>query len=280
MAVTIPLLGRRGTPAAQPAGRRAGNAAATVARRAYGSVPTMRAVTTTASQVGLAARTPAYANGLKIARDRHILERTGTTKTSRLRNMLNPGFPNPEADGPARPAAEMLNRTISWQVGTDHASFLDNDAPHASTIAGARRFPLGTQDGTVRPRFGGTPGLYRPYGARGVVFGPPPRIVAEAGGPYLAGKVLDPGSVQDGPQLVDGGAPHGLHSATVPPSKVTRGRYRATKQMRPGRQDRPANSRIAGQSYSQTVVPQSGVGGGPLPRINGGRQPGLNSRWR
>lgn len=275
----IPLLGRRGTPAAQPAGRRAGNARATVARRAYGSVPGQRLVVTTPSGIGAAARTPAYANGRMIARDRHVVERTGTTKTSNARNTLNPGFPNPEADGPARPAAEMLNRTISWQIGTDASAHLDNTAPHASTSAGGRRFPLGTQDGTVRRRYGGTPGLYRPYGARGVVVGPAPRTVAQPGGQYPVGVVLDNGSPQDGPQTVDSGAPHGLHSVTLPATKVTRARYRSTPQMRPGRQDRPANSRIAGQSYSQTVVPQNGQGGGPLPRVNGGRQPGLNARF-
>lgn len=275
----IPLLGRVGAPVAQPAGRRAGNARATVARRAYGSVPTQRLVVTTPSGVGAAARTPAYANGRMIARDRHIVERTGTTKTSRARNALNPGRPNPEADGPARPAAEMVNRTISWQVGTDASKHLDNAEPHAATGAGGRRFPLGTQDGTIRRRNGGTPGLYRPYGARGVVLGPAPRMLAQPGGQYPVGVTLDNGSPQDGPQYVDSGAPHGLHSVTLPAAKVSRARYRATKQMRPGRQDRPANSRIAGQSYSQTVVPQSGKGGGPLPRVNGGRQPGLNARF-
>jgi hypothetical protein len=36
----------------------------------------------------------------------------------------------------------------------------------------------------------------------------------------------------------------------------TKGRYESLPQQRPGRVDRPSNSRIAGQSFSQLVVPQ------------------------
>ena len=277
--VALPSLGRVGSPAAAPAGRRAGNATATVARRAYGTVPSVRAVQTTRAQLGLSARTPAFTHGALIRADRHILERTGTTKTSNAPNMLNPGFPNPEADGPARPSAGMLNRVISPQLGSDHTAHADNPEPHAATAAGRRAFPLGTQDGTTVRVPGGTRGLYRPYGARGLVFGPPPRQVALPGGQYPVGTLLDPGAPQDNPTFVASGAPHGLHSPTLPGASESRGRRRSTPQMRPGRMGRPANSRIAGQSYSQTVVPQSGVGGGRLPRIDGGRQPGLNARW-
>ncbi|TNC19071.1 hypothetical protein [Amycolatopsis alkalitolerans] len=229
---------------------------------------------------GAHARTPGYENGRLIASDRHVIERRGKTSTSGREPDPSPGFPNADSL-PAAPQWEMLNRTLSWQVGTDGTRNLDNGAFHASTTAGRRPFPLGNQGSNPQERVnGGTPGLYRPYGARGYVFGPEPRVRALPGGPYPVGTLLAPGAPQDGPQVVFGGYPHGRHTKTVPAPKWTQARYRATPQMKPGRQDRPANSKIAGQSYSQTVVHQDGSGGGPLPTIYGGRPPGMNAYWR
>lgn len=231
---------------------------------------------------GAHARTPGYQNDRLVVADRHVLASTGKTTTSGLHQEPFSGIPNPEADGPARREWMMVNRVISWEIGTDSTRNLDNNAFHASTTAGPnRRFPLGNQGSNPQERInGGTPGLYHPYGARGRVMGPEPRVYAQPGGPYPAGTLLDPGTPQDGPQVVFGGYPHGLHTKTVPPAKVTQARYKTTPQMKPGRQDRPANSRIAGQSYSQTVVHQDGFGGGPLPTTAGGRQPGMSGYWR
>jgi hypothetical protein len=78
---------------------------------------------------------------------------------------------------------------------------------------------------------------------------------------------------------VFGGYPHGRHSPTVAPTKVTRGRLAQTRQQLPPRRQRPANSKIAGQSYSETVVHQDGTGGGKTPTMNGGRAAGLSSRF-
>ena len=222
---------------------------------------------------------PAFRHGRKIASDRHIIERTGITTTSKNHQTPRSGIPNPEADGPPRPAGDMVNRTISWQIGTDATRNLDNELVHATTSAGTRPFPLSSQGTGPQPVYGGTPGLVRPYGARGVgLQGPAPKIVALPGGPDVLGTVLTPGAPGDGPQRVSGGAPHGLHSPTVPARKQTAGRYRAVRQQTPGRMTRPANSKIAGQSMSQLMTPlartraASAAGGAP-------RQPGVSGRF-
>jgi len=231
---------------------------------------------------GANARTPGYQNDKLIAAERYVIERKGKTHTSPNRADPFSGIPNPEADGPPAPAWQMLNRRLSWQVGTDGSRNLDNDLFHASTVTGdGRRFPLSNQGSTTyEHKFGGTPGLYHPYGVRGHVMGPAPRVMAQPGGPYMPGTVLAQGAPQDGPQLVSGGYPHGRHTKTVPPALVTNGRRHAVTQMKSGRQSRPANSKIAGQSYSQTVVHQDGSGGQVTPTLFGGRPPGMNGRWR
>jgi hypothetical protein len=48
----------------------------------------------------------------------------------------------------------------------------------------------------------------------------------------------------------------GLHTNPKPGVAVTLPRYQSTRQMQPGRQDRLTRARYAGQSYSQTTVPQ------------------------
>lgn len=290
--VAIATLGRRGLPAGPVTAPAAGNAVVTSdARGQAAAQPGQgdginaspvggRVVVTPASQLGRFARTPAYENGKLIARDRHVLTRRGRTTTSGAYQEPYSGVPNPEADGPPKPAYQMLNRTLSWQIGTDGTRGLDNDAFHAATTAGNRAFPLGNQGSNPWERIsGGTPGLYRPYGARGVVEGPAPATYALAGGPYLPGTLVSPGAPGDGPQIVYGGLPHGLHSPTLPATKQTQARYAANVQMKNGRQDRPANSKIAGQSYSQTVVNQDGTGGGRLPRLYPGRQAGVTQRF-
>lgn len=290
--VAIPTLGRRGLPEGKPTARASGNSVVTSDVRGapaarpgntdglntspYGGVEKI----TPASQLGEITYARPFQHGRLIERDRHIIARRGTTVTSAAEQEPASGIPNPEADGPPRPAYTMVDRTVSWQIGTDSTRFLDNNAPHAATNAGRRRFPLGNQGSSpYEPVYGGTPGLYRPYGARGFVIGPAPAVVSLPGGPNKPNVLLEAGSPEDGPQSVYGGAPHGLHSPTVEPTKVTRGRYASTKQQTPPRQNRPANSKIAGQSYSQTVVPQDGVGGGPLPRLPAEHQAGVNRRF-
>ena len=51
--------------------------------------------------------------------------------------------------------------------------------------------------------------------------------------------------------------------------------------MQPPRQDRPANSRIAGQSMSQAYPPEGVYGASrAMPRMAAGRAPGLDFRFR
>lgn len=235
---------------------------------------------TTPSSLNRATYARPTQNNRLVLRDRHIISRRGKTVTSPDHQEPASGIPNPEADGPARPSHEMVDRTISFQIGTDATRNLDNDAPHAATSAGGKRFPLGNQGSAPwEPVYGGTPGLYRPYGARGFVEGPEASLYSLPGGPSRPGVLLERGDEHDGPQALFGGYPHGLHSTTVPGTKVTRGRYKDTTQQTPPRQQRPAGSKIAGQSYSQTVVGQDGKGGGPLPKMSGGRAAGSTMRF-
>jgi len=287
----IRTLGRRGLPEGVVTRRAAGNSVVTsgVSGEAAafpgsgGGVNETpvggRLELTTPSTLNRRARAWTQHNRLSV-RDRHVIWRRGRTTTSGEHQEPFSGVPNPEADGPAPPAYEMVDRSLTWQVGTDHTTQLDNDAPHASTLAGSRRFPLSNQGGQPYERVnGGTPGLYRPYGARGWVEGPEPTVISLPGGPGLPNKLVSRGSASDGPQIVSGGAPHGLHSPTVESTAATLGIRGARPQTVAGRQQRPANSKIAGQAYSQTVVNQDGSGGGPLPRVRAARSPGtVNSR--
>ena len=267
----------RGAAAAQP-GKGMGDGPANA------SPYPQRDVITPAYQLGLRARTAAYQNGRLIARDRHIAEYRGRTDSSANRQATG-GSPNPEADGPPRPSWRMLNRTVSFQSGTDSTANLDNTAFHATVpvMGESRLFPLGTQDGSRSKIPGGTPGLadYRPYGSRKPLSGgPQPRVVAQPGGPYPLGTVLQQGSPQDGPQTVWGGEPHGLVSSVQPGTQVSavtiRDRF---GQVRPPRVNRPLNSRIAGQSFDQAVVHLNGRQAVRLPRMAGGRPPGVNGRF-
>lgn len=289
---TIPTLGRRGFAAGRVTARAAGNA---VVRSAAGAPPAGRPGHTkgggpapnepiTTPQQLSSARAyggRAFRHSRLVVRDRHIVERRGHMTTSSRPQTPASGIPNRQADGPPRPEAEMLNRSISWQQGTTHTRFLDNTAPHAKVrMKTGRLFPLATQGNPgPQPVYGGTPGLYHPYGARGVVVGPAPTVISLPGGPDRPKVVLQKGAPGDGPQAVTGGAPHGLHSQTYPDRKQTQARSRSTKQMRPGRVTRPLNSKRAGQSMSQFIVPQTGRGGGPAPVQRSGRAPGVTARF-
>jgi hypothetical protein len=184
-------------------------------------------------------------------RDRHAYWSTGK---QRFRGSPYEGSQmsgrNPQLDGPPMATLETVNISVNPQIGSDHTSFAD-DLSRPYTW-------LGQQDGTVQRVSGGVPGLVIPYGSRGGV-------------PY---PIVDPSNGEGGPKLVRSGPPHGLHSNSIPDGKQLQDRYKATPQMRPVRLDRPANSTMAGQSYSQTVQRQGDTG--PSQGRNGGPGIGLN----
>jgi len=171
-------------------------------------------------------------------KDRHAYwdtgrQRTGTDAPSSggRPNSYN----NPKTE-PPRPDLRVVNRTVSFQIGSDKTRNQD-DPSRGYTW-------LGEQGSGWAPVYGGVPGLYQPYGSRG-------------GYPYPIVSPVEQGQPGDGPHAVFAGPPHGLHSET--PWKGGAqiiSRYMSTPQTRPVRFDRPSNSPQAGQSYSQTVLPQ------------------------
>lgn len=176
-------------------------------------------------------------------RDRHAYWSRG-----RARNfgaLGTGGGRNPQLDGPPMPTLRTVNISVNPQIGSDATRNAD-DLSRAYTW-------LGQQDGTTQPVYGGVPGLVVPYGTRG-------------GMPY---PIVDPTNGEGGPRQVVSGPPHGLHSDTIPSGKQVADRYQVTPQMRPARLDRPDNSRIAGQSYSQTVQHQGATGTAAAARRGG-----------
>lgn len=148
----------------------------------------------------------------------------------------NPNTYNNPVQQPPSPELRTVNRTVSYQKGTD-ATRNQDDLTRGYTWLGEQGAPWTQVNG-------GVPGLYQPYGTRGGV-------------PYPIVSPVEQGQPGDGPHLVSGGPPHGLHSQTPwkGGAQLIR-RYGSIPQMRPVRLDRPANSPQAGQSYSQTVRPQ------------------------
>src|SRR6185312_8060601 len=191
-------------------------------------------------------------------KDRHAYWDAGHQRTGLTFNpaSANPNTYNNPAEEPPRPDLRTINRTVSYQHGSDNTRNQD-DLSRPYTW-------LGEQGSGWSSIWGGVPGLYTPYGSRGGV-------------PY---PVTDPTNGQGGPEDVWAGPPHGLHSLTYPDHGDTLNRYKATQQMTPGRFDRPANSPQAGQSYSQTVQFQGGTrpAAGGEPRGQGfGR--GMGRTW-
>src|SRR5215472_4209268 len=157
----------------------------------------------------------------------HQVQGTDFTPASSPPNTYN----NPK-QAPPRPDLRTLNRTVSYQKGTDNTRNQDDLARPYTW--------LGEQGSGYSPVWGGVPGLFIPYGSRGGV-------------PY---PVVDPTAGQGGRETVWAGPPHGYHSLTYPDTADTLSRYTALPQMRPVRVDRPSNSPQAGQSFSQTVQHQ------------------------
>jgi hypothetical protein len=245
-----------------------------------------------------------WADGRLTVRDRHIMRRTGTKRSGNSpANGVSPVNPSADSPNAGRPEYEMLNRSISWQIGTDTTRNLDNTAQHntvavapamaafsvlsrgAQPRAGRTVFRLGQQDGSLTQVFGPPPGEWREYGARGPrgMNGPAPDIIDPnvKGSGTVVVTAGEPGMQATDRRTVWGGYPHGLHSPTVESSRMTRARYANTVPMVAPRVDRPASSKIAGQSYSQTIVPQSEAGQvNAQPRIQDpGRTPGLRNRF-
>jgi hypothetical protein len=182
-------------------------------------------------------------------KDRHAYWDTGNQKTGtdRWSSGGPPNSRNNPLDEPPRPDLRLINRTVSYQKGSDATRNQDDLTRGYSW--------LGEQGSGWAPVYGGVPGLYQPYGSRGGV-------------PYAIVSPAEFGQPGDGPRLVFSGPPHGLHSQTPwkGGAQIIR-RFMSTPQTRPVRQDRPSNSPQAGQSYSQTVLPQ----GASRVRPGGGR---------
>lgn len=206
-----------------------------------------------------------YQNGSGIIYDRHLYANTGTEKQQAHPDSTRGEGLSPLADGPVRPNYGVVSRTLNPRYGTTGTRFLDNAGPFATTSTrDGRPYPLGIQDGSPwTTRNGGTPGLTHIYGVRGLAG---LQTDAELGGPG------------DGPQKIRGGLPHGLHTRIAKNEEMLHARRRATAQQKPSRVSRPANSKVAGQSYSQTVQHQDQTTITQMPRITGSIQPGMHGR--
>jgi hypothetical protein len=170
-------------------------------------------------------------------RDRHAYWDRGRQRFRGPASNATGGGANPQDGGPARPDLRLVNISVNPQIGSD-ATRNQDDLSRPYTW-------LGQQDGTKVPIYGGVPGLWAAYGNRG-----------------LSQNIHDPSDGQGGPMSMPSGPPHGLHSDTLAGAKEVVDRYKVTPQMRPVRFDRPDNSPIAGQSYSQTVQMQGATGSG------------------
>jgi len=240
----FPALGRPAIPAGQSGTPAQGNAVRVQPARPERSGPSMTAqrppvpVLASSPDRTPPPRTPNFSGGQAwgargIVRDRHVWAQTGRELSGR-----QSGGHDPMLDGPVRPSFNVLQRTWSKWSGTDQTRNLD-DLAAPRPVNGQGKW-TGTQGDAWTTIYGGTPGLYLPYGSRGTGF------------------VSTQGEGVDGPQRIEGGAPHGLHTMTAAPMRARNARSRRTPQMVPGRVDRLANSKQAGQSYSQTTRHQGG----------------------
>lgn len=205
-----------------------------------------------------------YQNGSTIVRDRHVYANVGTEKQQAHPDSTRGEGLSPLADGPVRPSYGMVHRALAPRYGNTGTRFLDNPGPFAQTATSdGRTMGLGIQDGSPwTSKFGGTPGLTHVYGLRGL---------SGLVGPEL-------GAPGDGPQKIRGGRPHGLHTKIQSDAVLRAARRRKTPQRQPSRVSRPANSKIAGQSYSQTVQHQDSDQITRLPRVESGRLPGMHGK--
>lgn len=185
-----------------------------------------------------------FANDKLITFDRHLISKVGNELSGR-----DSGLTDPPMDGPARPSYQTINRAISYQQGTDNDAAQDDlTRPYTRNAQGMYMGEQGS--GWVNVN-GGVPGLWQPYGSyAGYTNGPVKGIQSPVG----------QGEPGDGRQSLFSGPPHGLHSPTMPDYTPTLGYYMAVPQQRAPRIDRPSNSTIGGQSFSQLVQPQGQTG--------------------
>ena len=195
-------------------------------------------------------------------KDRHAYWDSGNQKTGVTFDpaSANSNTYNNPLEQPPFPELRLVNRTVSYQKGSD-ATRNQDDLTRQYTW-------LGEQGSGWTPVYGGVPGLYQPYGTRGGV-------------PYPIVSPAAQGQEGDGPRRVWSGPPHGLHSRTPwkGGAQIIR-RYLGTPQMRPVRFDRPSNSPQAGQSYSQTVRPQGASRVRPAPGQMSSAAPGQRTMGR
>jgi len=194
-----------------------------------------------------------YSNDKLISYDRHGMFKVGYENSGR-----NSGETDPPMDGPARPSLWLVQRTINYQQGTDKTAATD-DLTRDYT-RNAEGMYIGEQGTGWSRVYGGTPGLYQEYGSYQGVAPNTPGYDPVSGQTQGIVAPVAQGAPGDGPQTVWSGPPHGLHTPTLPDYAQTLGRYMAIPQMARPRVDRPSNSPIAGQSYSQTVQPQGQTG--------------------
>jgi hypothetical protein len=203
------------------------------------------------------------ANDRLITYDRHVFAKIGYENSGR-----SSGMTDPPQDGPARPSYQMLNRSVNYQQGTDNDAAQDDLSRDYTRNSGGMY--VAEQGSGWAPVYGGVPGLYQPYGSyAGVTPGPVKGIQSP----------VAQGAQGDGPRKVWSGPPHGLHSPSLPAYSNTIGRYLAIPQMHAPRQDRPSNSPVAGQSYSQTVQMQGQAGTVPQ-NVNVNSGVSFNQRMR
>jgi hypothetical protein len=179
--------------------------------------------------------------------DRHGIMKVGYENSGR-----NSGQTDPPMDGPARPSLWLVQRSLSYQQGTDKSAATDDLSRDYSR--NAEGMYVGEQGTGWSRVYGGVPGLYQEYGSYAGVSPASPGISAGIHSPTPQGQK------GDGPHDVWSGPPHGLHSPTLPTYSQTIGRYMEIPQMARPRIDRPSNSPISGQSYSQTVQSQGQTG--------------------
>lgn len=218
-----------------------------------------------------------YSNDKLVAYDRHGMLKVGYENSGR-----NSGQTDPPMDGPARPSLWLVQRTINYQQGTDTTAATDDLS--RDYTRNAQGMYVGEQGTGWTRVYGGTPGLYQAYGSYQGISPDTPGYDPVSGNTQGIVAPVGQGQAGDGPQDLWGGPPHGLHSPTLPDYSQTLGRYMATPQNVAPRIDRPSNSPIAGQSYSQTIQPQGQTGTVTQNLITPGG-PNFNSRmtgngWR
>lgn len=202
-----------------------------------------------------------YSNDKLTTLDRHGMMKVGYENTGRAS-----GYTDPPMDGPARPSLWLVQRSLSYQQGTDKSAATDDLS--RDYTRNAEGMYVGEQGTGWSRVYGGVPGLYQEYGSYQGVSPNSPNISQGIHSP------VPQGAAGDGPHDVWGGPPHGLHSPTLPTYSQTLGRYMDTVQMSRPRIDRPFQSPIAGQSYSQTVQSQGQTAG------SGGRFGGVRLNQR